>query len=124
MSVEWVREVSSSQEGRTRLCWGRERLTLLRVDLGPDVQVDAHDDQVAEQVQTAAGVEHIGVFEGDPLGHLHHTQDDDDVGSACDGIMSVLCQGNGLRGRSKLAEAVACDDARDAGCCWDSHLGT
>lgn len=68
----------------------RGRLTLLCVDLGPDVQVDAHDYQVAEQVESAAGVEHIGIFEGDPLGHLHHTQDDDDVGSACDGIMSVL----------------------------------
>lgn len=68
----------------------RGRLTFLSIDLGPDVQVDAHDDQVAEQVETAAGVEHIGIFEGDPLGHLHHTQDDDDVGSACDGIVSVL----------------------------------
>lgn len=66
------------------------RLTLLLVDLGPDVEVDAHDDQVAENVETAAGVEHIGVFEGDLLGHLHHTQDDDNVGTACDGIMSVL----------------------------------
>lgn len=70
----------------------RGTLTLLCVNLGPDVQVDAHDDQVAEQVETTAGVEHIGIFEGDPLGHLHHTQDDDDVGSACDGIMSVLLE--------------------------------
>lgn len=68
----------------------RGRLTLLGINLGPDVEVDAHDDQVAKQVETTAGVEHIGIFEGDPLGHLHHTQDDDDVGSGCDGIMSVL----------------------------------
>lgn len=102
----------------------RERLTLLSVNLGPDVQVDAHDDQVAEQVEAAAGVEHIGIFEGDPLGHLHHTQDDDDVGSACDSIMSVLYQRMGSAAEASWRSAIACDDACDAGCCWDSHLGT
>lgn len=91
------------------------RRTLLGVNLGLDEQVDAHDDQVAEKVETAAGVEHIGIFEGDPLGHLHHTQDDDDVGSICDGIMSVLHM-------LVLVEAVACDEVREGqDCCNATH---
>lgn len=91
------------------------RRTLLGVNLGLDEQVDAHDDQVAEKVETAAGVEHIGIFEGDPLGHLHHTQDDDDVGSICDGIMSVLHE-------LVLVEAVACGEVRDGqDCCNATH---
>lgn len=87
MSADW--KVKSGAWGNLKGLF-RGGLTLLRINLGPDVQVDAHDDQVAEQVETTAGVEHIGIFEGDPLGHLHHTQDDDDVGSACDGTVSVL----------------------------------
>lgn len=54
--------------------------TLLLVNLRLDVGVEAHDDQVAEEVETPDGVEHIGILKGDLLGHLHHTKYDDDVG--------------------------------------------
>lgn len=39
-------------------------------------------------------------------------------------VYCQCCWRNRLGGRSKLVEAVACDDARDAASCWDSHLGT
>ena len=43
--------------------------------------MDAEDDDVAERVKSAAEVENIGVLEGDLLGDLHHTKDDDQVGA-------------------------------------------
>lgn len=63
------------------LICGRGRLTLLPVDLDLDVVVDAQDDQVADHVERAHGVEDIGVVEGDLLGHLDHAQDDHNVGA-------------------------------------------
>lgn len=55
--------------------------TLLLVDLGLGVEVEANNDQVADDVEHTAGVQDIGVLEGDLLGHLHHPEDDDDVGT-------------------------------------------
>lgn len=43
--------------------------------------MDAEDDDVAERVKSAAEVENIGVLEGNLLGDLHHTKDDDQVGA-------------------------------------------
>lgn len=58
-----------------------ERRTLLLVDLGHDVEVDETNDDVATDIDGADGVEHIGVLERDALRHLHHTEDDDQVGT-------------------------------------------
>jgi hypothetical protein len=56
-----------------------EGRTLLLVHNGLDVEGDANDDQVAENVGGAAHVEDIWVIERDLLGYLHHTQDDEEV---------------------------------------------
>lgn len=53
--------------------------TLLLVDLDLDVVVDAHNDQIAQNVEPTDAVKDIWVLEGHPLGDLHHTQDDDKV---------------------------------------------
>jgi hypothetical protein len=60
----------------------RGERTILLVDLCLDVEVDARDDQVANNVQRAHAVEDIGVIEGNLLGDLHEPQDDDQVGAA------------------------------------------
>lgn len=57
------------------------RHTLLSVDGVHDVEVDGEDDDIAERVKGAAEVENVGVLEGDLLGDLHHTKDDDQVGA-------------------------------------------
>lgn len=56
-------------------------LTLLLVDLELDVEVDGGDNDVAANVDGANKVEHILIFEGDPLGDLHHTKDDHQIGA-------------------------------------------
>lgn len=43
--------------------------------------MDAEDDDIAERVKSAAEVENVGVLEGNFLGDLHHTKDDDQVGA-------------------------------------------
>jgi hypothetical protein len=60
---------------------GRGLRTLLLVDLELGVEVQAGDDQVAGNVQGADNVEGVGVFEGNLLGHLHHSKNDDKVGT-------------------------------------------
>ena len=76
-----MRVSSCKNDARGRQSPGNdsEQLTLLLVDddLGPEV--DAEDDEVAESVARATGIEDKGVFEGDPLGELHHTKDDHQV---------------------------------------------
>ena len=47
-----------------------------------DVHVDAEDDQVADDVESAHSVQDVRVIEGDFLAGLHHHKDDDQVGSA------------------------------------------
>jgi hypothetical protein len=56
--------------------------TLLLVDLGQDVGVYEGNDNIATDVDGADRVENLGIFEGDALRHLHHTEDDDQVGTA------------------------------------------
>jgi hypothetical protein len=57
------------------------RHTLLLVDLDLSVQVDGGDDQVAGNVQSANNVQGVGIFERNSLGHLHHSKNDDNVGT-------------------------------------------
>ena len=56
--------------------------TFLRINLHPDVEVDAHDDEIAEDIECAHSHEDVGIIEGDLFRDLHHPQDDDQVGSA------------------------------------------
>jgi hypothetical protein len=58
-----------------------ERNTLLLVDLGLDIEVDAQDDHVGHDVQSPDAEEYIRVVERNPLGNLHHPEDDDEVGN-------------------------------------------
>jgi hypothetical protein len=55
--------------------------TLLLVDLQLGVEVESSNDDVAGEVDGANNVEHEGIIEGDALRHLHHAQDDDQVGA-------------------------------------------
>lgn len=55
--------------------------TLLLVDLQLGVEVESSNDDVAGEVNGANDVEYERVVEGDTLRHLHHTQDDDQVGA-------------------------------------------
>lgn len=87
-----------------------ERRTLLLVDLGHDVEVDETNDDVATDIDSADGVEHIGVLERDALRHLHHTEDDDQVGTALilladtcrNGCTSLVLSVHGHRVASRL----------------------
>lgn len=56
--------------------------TLLLVDNTLNVQVDGCNEDIATNVDGANNVEHLRVVERDALRHLHHTQDDDQVGTA------------------------------------------
>lgn len=53
--------------------------TLLLVDLHLHHEVQTSNDQVADNVESAAHVEDIGVVEGDLLRDLHRPEDDDEV---------------------------------------------
>jgi len=59
--------------------------TLLLVDLQLDVEVDAGDEHVADDVESAHGVKDGRVVEGDLLADLHHHKDDHEVGAALPG---------------------------------------
>lgn len=56
--------------------------TFLRVDLLSDEEIDTGDDQVGEDVQSADGHEDLRIIEGYLFRHLHHTQDDHQIGTA------------------------------------------
>ncbi len=56
-------------------------VTFLCVDFALHVDIDAHDDQVGEGVESAHDVENARVFEGYLFGDLHHKQDNDQVGA-------------------------------------------
>lgn len=73
-------------------------LTLLLVDLHLDVVIDTHDDQVAEDVETAHGVQDIGILKGHLFGHLHHTKDDHQVGAGASSFESVRVSLGGMDG--------------------------
>lgn len=55
--------------------------TVLLLDDYSAVHVQSEDDQIGEDVHPPDAVEPQRVFEGDLLGHLHHAQDHDEVGS-------------------------------------------
>jgi hypothetical protein len=55
--------------------------TLLLVNQEMDVRVNGDDDHVREDVDGANDVQGIGIIERDSLGHLHHSEDDDQVGT-------------------------------------------
>ncbi len=57
--------------------------TFLCVDFALHVDIDAHDHQVGDGVESAHNVENARVFEGYLFGDLHHEQDDDQVGATC-----------------------------------------
>lgn len=59
--------------------------TPLLVDLHLDVEVDAGDEQVADDVEGAHAVKDGRVVEGDLLADLHHHKDDHEVGAALPG---------------------------------------
>lgn len=63
-----------------QILWA-ENHTLLFVDLGLDIEVDAQDDHIGHNVQSTDAEEHIRVVERNPLGDLHHPEDDDEVGT-------------------------------------------
>lgn len=56
--------------------------TPLLVDLHLGVEVDAGDEQIANDVESAHAHEDVRVFEGDLLADLHHDKDDHEVGAA------------------------------------------
>ena len=59
--------------------------TLLLVDLQLDVEVDAGDEHVADDVESAHSVKDGRVVEGNLLADLHHHKDDHEVGAALPG---------------------------------------
>jgi hypothetical protein len=74
--------------------------TLLLVDLHLYVKVDAGDEQVADDVESAHAVEDHRVLEGDLLANLHHHKDDHEVGAALPGQYGgcdMLVRGERLR---------------------------
>ncbi len=58
------------------------KLTFVRVDLLSNVEVDAQDDQVGNNVHSAYAHEDLWIIEGYLLRYLHHTKDDHQVGAA------------------------------------------
>lgn len=72
---------SYSREGNPEIPEIRNPHTLLLVDLKVDRVVDAGNYQVAEEIDSSHGIEHIGVIERHPLGDLHQSEDDDEVGA-------------------------------------------
>ena len=56
--------------------------TFLLIDLHAHVDVNAEDDQVAEDVERSHAVEDVRVIERHLLARLHHHQDDDQVGAS------------------------------------------
>jgi len=56
-------------------------LTLLLVDLGLDVEVQAQDRDVGHNVESAHELQAPVLLKGDLLRGLHHEEDDDQVGA-------------------------------------------
>ena len=59
-----------------------ESRTLFAVNLGLCPQVDPHNEDVGQDIQSTDAHQNIGVIEGNLLGQLHHHQDDGQVGTA------------------------------------------
>lgn len=60
------------------------------INLHANVDVDSHDDEIAEDVEGAHAHEHVRVVEGDLFARLHHHQDDDQIGSVKNRALSAL----------------------------------
>ena len=60
----------------------RIKHTFLLFDLHAHVDVDPHDDQIANDVKRADAHKDIWVFEWDLLARLHHHKDDYEIRSA------------------------------------------
>ena len=67
--------------------------TFLLIDLHLHVEVDAENDQVGDNVEASDAEQNVGVFEGNLLRHLHHTEHDDEVGAAVIGPSASLWRG-------------------------------
>jgi hypothetical protein len=80
-----LRVRGTSWRGRLDCGCGIGGRTLLLVDLHLDIEVDAGDEQVANDVEGAHAVEDHRVVEGDLLANLHHHKDDHEVGAASRG---------------------------------------
>ena len=64
--------------------------TLLRVDLLLKEKVNANNDQVRDDIQRADARENLRIFEWYLLRHLHHTEDDDQVGATLKTKISLI----------------------------------
>ena len=62
--------------------------TFLRVNFVLEVQVNAGDDDVGDDVQNADSQEYLRIVEWYLLGYLHHTKYDDQVGSTLNPLVS------------------------------------
>jgi len=67
--------------------------TLLLVDEHLCVEVEASDDEVAQEVHGANTVEDVGVVKGDTLGDLHHSKNDDNIDAGCIGQLVSVALG-------------------------------
>lgn len=62
----------------------KKKLTLLLLYLNTNVVVDGEHYEVGNNVEQAHSIENIGIIERHLLRHLHHTQDDGQVGAMTD----------------------------------------
>lgn len=56
--------------------------TFLLIDLHAHVDVNADDDQVADDVECSHAIKDVGIIERYLLARLHHHQDDDQIGAS------------------------------------------
>ena len=76
-----VRSCNAGVSSHSTQCIGRRRLTLLCVDLHLHVKVYADDYDIRDDVENANAKKDLRVFEGYFLGDLHHTKDNDQIGT-------------------------------------------
>lgn len=55
--------------------------TLLRINFVAYVPVHSHDEEITDDIYSAAGIQDVRVIEGNPFGHLKHAQDNGQVRS-------------------------------------------
>lgn len=65
--------------------------TFLLVDLGLRVEIQASNDQVADDIQDPTSIQYTRVIKGNLLGHLHHPKDDDDVSTIASSLLVSSC---------------------------------
>ena len=66
--------------------------TLFLVNLLLEVKVDTEDDDVGDDVQDSHTHKDTGVIEGNFLGYLHHSEDDDQIGAVQENYQLVLVE--------------------------------